>query len=358
VTPAGEARSILWEKLRDLPFRIGDLTTEVLATRISPEFERRTTVVHLRGDTESRSGLDDGLGEDVTYNPEEHEPHRFPSIDLRGEWTLGSLSSRLDELDLFPNGEPAQGAYRDYRRWAFESAALDFALKQNGLTVAQALEREPKPVHFVSSNRVGDLDRWLELYPELRFKLDPTPEWTDAFVTALARREIVDVADLKGAYVGTPVDNPPNAELYRRVAEAFTSAWIEDPALTPETDPVLEPHRDRITWDAPIHSWADVEALPFEPRCLNCKPSRFGTLKRLLEFYERCDDEGIRLYGGGQFELGVGRGQIQVLASLFHADAPNDTAPGGYNAPEPQPGLETSPLAPNLEPVGFRRRVD
>ena len=118
---------------------------------------------------------------------------------------------------------------------------------------------------------------------------------------------------------------------------------------------MLEPHRDRITWDAPIHSWADVEALPFPPRCLNCKPSRFGKLERLLDFYERCDANGIRLYGGGQFELGVGRGQIQVLASLFHADAPNDVAPGGYNEQAPRLGLETSPLQPNLERLGFRR---
>ena len=87
---------------------------------------------------------------------------------------------------------------------------------------------------------------------------------------------------------------------------------------------MLEPHRDRITWDAPIHSWADVEALPFAPKCLNVKPSRFGTLERLLEFYERCEAEGIELYGGGQFELSVGRGQIQILAALFSADGPND----------------------------------
>ena len=56
---------------------------------------------------------------------------------------------------------------------------------------------------------------------------------------------------------------------------------------------MLEPHRDRVTWDAPIHSWADVEALPFPPRCLNCKPSRFGSLERLFEFYDRCAEHGI-----------------------------------------------------------------
>jgi hypothetical protein len=347
----------LWEQVKDLAFEVGDVTMEVAGVPISPEFERRTTTVHLRRETGGRSEYWDGLGEDVTYDPLEHEPHRFPWVDLRGEWTLESLSRHLDDVDLFPNGEPGQPAYRDYRRWAFESAALDYALKANGVNIADALEREPRPVRFVSSTRETALDPWLDLYPELRFKLDPTPDWTDGFVDGLATRGIVDVLDLKGRYTGTPVDNPPDAGLYRRVAEAFPEAWLEDPGLTPETDAVLEPHRGRITWDAPIHSWADVEALPFRPRCLNCKPSRFGALERLFEFYERCEAEGIALYGGGQFELGVGRGQIQALASLFHGDSPNDVAPGGYNAREPKPGLETSPLDPNLEQLGFRRAL-
>jgi len=348
---------VLWDRVKDLRFTVGDVTMDVTAVPISPEFERRTTTVHLRAEMGARSEFLDGLGEDVTYDPVEHEPQRFPWVDLRGEWTLESLSHHLDDVDLFPSGEPAQSAYRDYRRWAFESAALDYALKASRMNLADALEREPKPVRFVSSNRAGSIDDWLELYPELRFKLDPTPEWTDEFVSRLAARGVVDVVDLKGQYRGTPVDNPPDPELYRRVAEAFPEAWIEDPSLTPETDPVLEPHRDRITWDAPIHSWADVEELAFAPKCLNCKPSRFGTVQRLFEFYERCEVGGILLYGGGQFELGVGRGQLQVLASLFHADAPNDIAPGGYNAREPKPGLETSPLEPNLEPFGFRRSL-
>jgi len=345
---------VLYDKVRDLPFTIGDVTMDVTGVRISEEFERRTTTVHLRPRMGARYEHDDGMGEDVTYAAEEHEPHRFPWIDLRGEWTLASLSRHLDEVDLFPSREPDQPAYRDYRRWAFESAALDYALKQNGLNIATALEREPEPVRFVSSTRAASLDPWLDLYPDLRFKLDATPQWTDDVVADLAARGVVDVVDLKGQYHGTVVDNPGDPELYRRVLEAFTEAWVEDPRLTEETRPLLEPHAARITWDAPIHSWADVDALPFRPRCLNSKPSRFGTVERLFEFYDRCEAEGIRLYGGGQFELGVGRGQIQVLASLFHADGPNDVAPGGYNG-DPRPGLETSPLAPNLEPFGFRR---
>jgi hypothetical protein len=347
----------LYDAFRELPLHVEEVVTTIHSHRISDEFERKTTVVHLRPEPYFRHIGPEGMGEDVTYDPEEHEPHRFAYPYLVGDWTLESFSAHLDEQDLFPGGEPQQAAYRDYRRWAFESAALDLALKQAQMSTGEALGREYRPVRFVSSNRLADLEAWLALYPDLRFKLDPTPEWTDELIATLVARGNVDVVDLKGQYEGTPVDNPADPDLYRRVAEAFPDAWIEDPKLTPETDAVLEPHRDRITWDAPIHSWADVEALPFEPKCLNVKPSRFGTLARLMEFYDRCDEEGIALYGGGQFELAVGRGQIQLLAALFSADGPNDVAPGGYNANEPRSGLETSPLKPLPERFGFRRGV-
>ncbi|HEX7610392.1 MAG TPA: hypothetical protein VF380_06955, partial [Solirubrobacteraceae bacterium] len=142
--------------------------------------------------------------------------------------------------------------------------------------------------------------------------------------------------------------------LYRRVAEAFPEAWIEDPALTPETDAALAEHRARFSWDATIHSIADIEALPYPPRMVNIKPSRLGGLRNLLDAYDYCAERGIGSYGGGQFELGVGRGQNQYLASLFHADAPNDVAPTGFNLPEPPPGLPSSPLAPAAWPLGFR----
>jgi hypothetical protein len=347
----------LYDLVKDLPLEVEGVDFDICEYKVSPEFTRRTTIVKLRHGISDRGAEQEGLGEDVTYDPAEHEPNKVPSFDLEGSWTLESFSKRLDELDLFPHGTPKQAASRDYRRWAFESAALDLALVQAGRSVADALGREVRPISFVSSTRAASLDGWLALYPSLRFKLDPTPDWTDDTIAGLAARGNVDVADLKGAYHGTPVDNPPNPGLYRRVAEGLPDAWIEDPALTPETDDVLERYRDRITWDAPIHSWADVEALPFAPSCLNSKPSRFGSVERLFEFYDRCTEQGIQLYGGGQFELDVGRGQIQLLAGLFHPDSPNDTAPGGYNSPEPVAGLEVSPLDPRAAATGFRRAV-
>jgi hypothetical protein len=120
---------------------------------------------------------------------------------------------------------------------------------------------------------------------------------------------------------------------------------------------VLRPHYDRVTWDAPIHSVDDIVRFGIEPKCLNCKPSRFGALKRLFDFYDHCEAGGIALYGGGQSELGPGRGQIQLLASIFHPDGPNDVAPAGWDQTDfAQTGLAVSPLDPDPEPTGFRRR--
>ena len=67
------------------------------------------------------------------------------------------------------------------------------------------------------------------------------------------------------------------------------------------------------------------------------------------------EERGLAMYGGAMGELGVARGQIQLLASLFHPDGPNDTAPSGYNAETPDASLPRSPLPPEPAPVGFRR---
>ena len=246
-----------------------------------------------------------------------------------------------------------------HRRWGVESAALDLALRQAGKPLWEVLGREPRPVTFVSSMRLGSppsadrVLRRLELYPTLRFKLDPTSDWDEQLVAELAATGAVDSVDLKGAYKGTLVDQEPDPRLYRLVAEGFPDAWIEDPALTPETEPVLEPYHDRITWDAPIHSVADIEALPFPPRTINIKPSRFGSIEALFETYDYLEERGIGAYGGGQFELGIGRFQNQYLASLFHPGAPNDLAPTPYNENELRPGLPESPLEPAPAAVGF-----
>ena len=328
----------LYDAVAALPLHVESYELERLEQPVSSNFTRVTTVIHLRGAGE------EGVGEDVTYDAAQHPPPG--DLPLTGEHTLDSFSAVLE-----PHG------FSDFRRWGFESAALDLALRQAGRSLADAVGREPRPVRFVVSKRFETIDvlrRLLDRYPGTRFKLDPTSDWSDDLVAELAALAGVDTVDLKGAYHGTSVDQPPDPPLYERVARGFPEAWIEDPALTAETEPVLEPYRDRITWDAPIHSVADVEGLPVPPRTLNVKPSRFGPLRELFAFYDHCAARGIGLYGGGQFELGPGRGQVQYLASLFCPGAPNDVAPSGYNAIEPADGLAVSPLEPNPAPAGFR----
>jgi hypothetical protein len=344
-----------YDRVADLPLEIESYELEGLENAISSEFTRRTTVVRLRG------GGHEGVGEDVTYAPEDQEAlqQEGPTLPLAGSHTLGGFSQLLERLSLWPSG-PGLDQFRNYRRWAFESAALDLALHQADRSLVRALGRTPRPVRFVVSLRLGEppsiepIRRIRGLYPEMRFKLDPTRGWTEQVVSELVATKAVDSVDFKGAYKGTPVDQTGDPLLYARVATAFPDAWLEDPDLNEETDPVLEPHRERITWDAPIHSVADIKALPFPPRMLNFKPSRFGSLRNLLEAYDYCEENGIRVYGGGQFELGPGRGQIQYLASLFHPDAPNDVAPGEFNNAKPPPGLPRSPLEPRPSEIGFR----
>jgi L-alanine-DL-glutamate epimerase-like enolase superfamily enzyme len=343
----------LYDAVRDLPLHIDGYSLEGLELQARPEFLRKTTIVHLQGSGE------EGIGEDATYEAAEHDrlEERGPTLPLAGDWTLHTFSQHLGTVALF-DPLPERLVYLDYRRWAFESAALDLALRQVGTSLGEAVGREPRSITFVVSMSLGEppsterFRAWLALYPGLRFKLDANPLWANELVSELASTGAVDSIDFKGHYQGTSVDTPPDAMLYRRVAEGLAEAWLEDPALTADTTPVLEPHRDRVTWDAPIHSVQDIEALLWPPRTVNVKPSRFGSIERLFAAYDYCEARGIGAYGGGQWELGPGRGHIQLLAALFHPETPNDVAPREFNL-EPRPGLPTSPLAVMPRATGF-----
>jgi L-alanine-DL-glutamate epimerase-like enolase superfamily enzyme len=331
----------MYERLRVLDLAVDDVRTEPRSVAVSSEFTRVTTLVVLSG-----RGAE-GRGEDVTYTAEDHE--WFPSLEPAGATTLGAFSESLDGLALFA-GEPQMAASRDYRRWAFESAALDLALRQAGVSLGEALDRERRPVRFVVSTR-GDAFAWLAAAPELELKLDPDGDWDTPFMERLAATGRVRVLDLKAYYRGTVVDVEPDPVLYRKVVELFPDVVIEDASLEGECGDVLRGQEARLSFDAPIHSVDDVRALAVEPGWMNIKPSRFGTLARLLECIQYCDANGIRLYGGGQFELDVGRRQIQVLASLFYPDGPNDVAPSEYNAGGPREGLPQSPLPAPTSPA-------
>lgn len=364
----------LYDRIADLPLTVDGYTLEFRERPCAGDFARASVLLGVQEAAPGEPGFTRpctclflrgegyvGTGEDVTYDVADHRglltaPAQLP---LAGSYTVGSFSAALDEIDLFPAGEPARNASRSYRRWALESAGLDLALKQAGTDLATALDREYDPIRFLVSTRLGEpptidrVARWLEFSPNAEFKLDATSAWTRDLVDAVAATDAVRIIDLKGQYAGTMVDQAADPVLYRRIVEAFPEALIEDPILTDETRPLFEDHEHRLSWDAPVTDVSSVRELPFDPEWVNVKPSRCGTVETLFELIEYCLDRDIGMYGGGQTELGAGRQHIHALASLFYPDAPNDTAPRAYNDPVPVHGLRRSPLSPPSDPSGF-----
>jgi hypothetical protein len=357
VDPGG--RSIdgesLWPHFAHLPLVVESCEYEALRALQTHDFERITSQVRLIG------GGTDGLGEDVGVFREDgttlHE--RRPALPLAGEWTLESFCDRLATLPLWPEPPEWEVALR-FRNWAFESAALDLALRQAGRPLHDVLGREPQPVRFVNSLGLGKppsiepLRRRLDRAPAVRYKVDAEVSWSPTLVDQVAATGAIDTVDFKGHY-GFEMDDPAALlALYDHVLAVFPDAYLEDPHDLPGVAERLAGCLDRTSYDAPIHTADDIGSTPLAARVVNVKPSRIGSLRPLFDVYARCVREGRPMYGGGMGELGVGRGQIELLAALFHADAPNDVAPSAYNEDEPRGSLPASPLAPRPAPTGFR----
>ena len=307
-----------WERVADLPVTIESYALEGLEESVSSDFLRKSTIIRLLGAGQ------EGLGEDVTYDAVDHEIAQAagPYLPLAGRFTIASFCEHLAGLSLFPQ-PPQREVSAGYRTWAYESAALDLALRQAGETLHGALGRTPEPVRYVVSLRLGEpptlepLRARLDPYPGLRFKLDPTSSWDQPLIAELVATGAVDSVDFKGLYEGTAVDQAADPVLYQRVVDAFPEAWIEDPKLTPEIDELLAEHRGRFSWDAPIHSIADIEALAHPPRMVNIKPSRLGGLRKLLDTYDYCAERGIGNYGGGQFSSGSAAARTSTWPRFF-----------------------------------------
>ena len=341
----------LYDAVSELPLEIDSYELERLEHVVSPEFTRVTTLVHLRG------GGEEGIGEDVTYTSTDHPPPA--DLPLAGSHALDSFSQLLDRLTLFTE-EPQMQASHDYRRWAFESAALDLALRQAGRSLAEAVGREPRPVTFVTSRRLVDPPSADQLRALARAVSDsPLQARPDERLDGRARRR---ARGDRSRRLGRP-QGPVRGHSRRPAAGSGALPArrrrrsrrlgrgpgrhrrdAADPRAARRAhhlgraDPLRAGHREPPV--AAAHDQHQAVALRERQAALR----RLRLLRRPRH----------QPYGGGQWELGPGRGHIQYLASLFHPDTPNDVAPGGYNAREPQPGLPTSPLEPQVAATGFR----
>lgn len=345
----------VWGQLKDLPVTVESWSFERLATPVGSGRERVTTTIRLRG-----CG-DQGLGEDVSVLDTEDETlHRHqPSATLAGHWTLAELLHRVTTIDQWPL-PPRWPALRPWRNWGFESAALDLALCQAGMSIIKAFGRPLCPVRFVNSLSLGApptlelVHRRLERYPALRLKVDAVPSWSPSLVRSLAATGAVDIVDFKGWYAGPTPPHEALLAMYERVVEAFPDAIFEDPHDLPEVTAMLAGRSAPVSYDAPLRDWQSLERVPLEASAVNVKPSRLGGVYALLDFYQSAETAGVMVYGGGMDELGAGRDQVQLLAALLHPDAPNDVAPAVYNHRVPPWNSPVSPLLLTAAAAGFR----
>jgi len=343
----------LYDSLADLPLTILGSDRTSRRREMAGEATRVTSTFVLLAEDEF------GAGEDVTHEAVDHEalPDTLP-LDFAGEYTFDEFSQSLEAVDLFPTKPPEREVSRAYRRWALESAALDLALKQNDTTLASRFGRERSPVRFVVSAPVPDgdttrVEEILAVTPTCEFALKPTDGWTADTLARLAATDAVRVLDLSDQSDGNGDDRAPNPQLYRRVFETFPDAIVADPVVSEAVHDLLAAYSGRLSLSASVHSTANLRGTPFDPDWCSITPSRFGTVRSLLETIEYCVEQDISMYGGGQCELCVGRGHIQLLASLFYPNGPNEVAPRAYNKPTIRADLHSSPLEPPDAPTGM-----
>ena len=340
---------------RGLPLVIEACEYERLHAVLAYEFERITTHVRLVG-----AGAD-GLGEDVSVFREDgtalHETR--PPLPLEGEWTLAGFCDHLATLELWPEPPEWDVALR-FRNWAFESAALDLALRQAGRSLHDVLGLEPQPVRFVNSLGLGKepsiepVLRRLARSPGVRFKLDAEATWAPALVDEVAATGAVDTIDFKGQY-GFEVENPAAlGALYDRVLAAFPDAYLEDPHDLPEIAQRLGDHLERVSYDSPIRSAEDIGATPLAARVVNVKPSRIGSLRPLFEVYAlrtRAAADVRRRHGragrGARADRAARRAVPRRRAQRRRAERVQRGRPAGRPACQPAAGA-----AP--EATGFR----
>jgi hypothetical protein len=235
-----------WPTLAELPLRIESYAIDRLAQAFAYGRERVTSRVRLQGSGE------EGHGEDVGVMPDDesntlHEMERV--LPLTGEWTLGGFCEHLRAIEQFDE-DPPWGMMRRWRNWAFQSAALDLALRQASMPLHEAIGREPRPLRFVNSLGLGEpptfdpIARRLEHHPGLRFKVDAVAAWTPELIDEVAATGAVEIIDFKGRYGMEVEDAGALLAMYERVIDAFPDALLEDGHE--EALELLEPHADRL----------------------------------------------------------------------------------------------------------------
>ena len=316
----------LVDRLSALPVAIDGLRVERGALVVEGYYDeaRPTGFAVLRG-----HGLT-GRGECVAWTPAEQAEFAAACdrLDLPRRSTVGETAGLL-----------ARDLDDPYHRAAVEGAAIDLALRQANTNPFALAGLPARPVAFCRSIGVADdpqaaIVPVLEGDPDARIKIDvPDEGWPPTAWEILADTGRIVVLDFKR---GSDLDQ------VRLAHAAMPRAWLEDPPVEAVT---LDPRgswRERVALDGYVLAAVDLDDPEIPPAAVNVKAPRLGGWIEALRCLEECRHRGLHAYVGGMFEIGPGRLQARVLASLFTADAWNDVAPiatgiGGAEPSSPLP---------------------
>ena len=208
----------LWSRLAGLALIVEGCEYDRLHAMFAYEFERVSTQLRLVG-----AGTD-GLGEDVSVFREDgaalHETR--PSLPLEGRVDASELL-RPPRRARAVAGASGVGRSATLSHWAFESAALDLALRQAGPSLHDVLGLTPQPVRFVNSLGLGKepsiepVRRRLARSPGVRFKLDAEATWGPALVEEVAATGAVDTIVTTTGFGERTLAHPPSCRLARYV---------------------------------------------------------------------------------------------------------------------------------------------
>ena len=201
-----------YDSLRTLPLHIDGYYLEPLEREVARGFTLRRTVDRAARPRRGRAGA-----RRSTTTRRSRRGSRSRAARCRSPASTRSSRSRCSS-----RARPSTGAGRSSR---------PRSTSRSGRRGCRSARRSGgRRSRFGSSSRPAwpAVPRWLELYPELRFKLDPGTDWTDEIVAALAATGRVDTVDFKGIYPRR-VRRAAGPELYRRIVDGLSRRMDRGP---------------------------------------------------------------------------------------------------------------------------------
>ena len=253
-------------------------------------------------------------------------------------------------------------ASRDYRRWAFESAALDLALRQAGRSLAEAVGREARPVTFVSSMRLGEPAFDRPVAPLAR-------DVSNAAVQARPDERLGRRADRRARGDRAP-STPSTSRGSTRARSSTSRRTRRSTGVSPRrsrrldrgpgghrrdaADPGAACRSDHLGRADPLRR--GHRGAPWPPRTINIKPSRFGSVRRLFDAYDYCATSGMPRTAAASGSSARAAGTSSTSLRCFTPTRRTTSPPAATTPAEPPPGLPESPLEPSPDSTGFRWR--